>query len=130
MSIFLSLVRWNQKDQEINSHFRYLNWRYCPVTVPYEAICFGDISSPYIAVTQTLYKYARYLEFRFLKWPVKKNKCHFFSEIDSVIHCPRQSPCQEESLAGPTQERLDLAGRFLYRRMMAGSGTFGMEVAG
>jgi hypothetical protein len=52
----------------------------------------------------------------------------FFFRIDSVIHCPRQSPCQEESLAGPTQERLDLAGRFLYRRMMGG--TFGMEVVG
>jgi hypothetical protein len=71
-------------------------------------LCFGDISSPYIAVTQTLYKYARYLEFRFLKWPVKKKKkCHFFSESTvsftaRVRALAKKNPWQAQPKSGLT----------------------------
>ena len=49
-----------------NGNFRILKWRYC--TVPCKAIFCGDIPlhRPYIGLI-----YGRYLQFRFLKWPLK-----------------------------------------------------------
>ena len=52
-------------NQSINGNSRILKWRYCP----YKAIFCGDIPlhSPYIGLI-----YDRYLQFRFLKWPLNK----------------------------------------------------------
>jgi hypothetical protein len=52
----------------INGNFRILKWRYCTIFL---AIFCGDIPlhRPYIGLI-----YGRYLQFRFLKWPLNKFK--------------------------------------------------------
>ena len=56
-------VAWDRPD--INGNFRILKWRYC--TIYCKAIFCGDIPlhRPYAGLI-----YGRYLQFRFLKWPL------------------------------------------------------------
>ena len=54
---------------KITGNSRILKWRYCTI---YKAIFCGDIPlhRPYIYIY--IYIYGRYLQFRFLKWPLIK----------------------------------------------------------
>ena len=54
----------------INGNFRILKWRYCPIFL---AIFCGDIPlhSPYTSIGLI---FGRYLQFRFLKWPLMWNQ--------------------------------------------------------
>jgi len=65
ISWHLTLKNGGFQRRFINGNSRILKWRYCPV--PYKGIFCGDIPlhRPYIGLT-----YGRYLQFRFLKWPL------------------------------------------------------------
>jgi hypothetical protein len=66
----------------INGNFRILKWRYW--TVPYfwpYFVIFPEISASKIGLI-----YGRYLQFRFLKWPLTK---HVFFSMNTEINKAR-----------------------------------------
>ena len=68
----ICMAMFNSKllNCQINVNFRILKWSYCNIFV---AIFCGDIllHSPYIGyLIRCIYIYGRYLQCRFLKWPL------------------------------------------------------------